>query len=114
MVRRVLFGTVEKAENRGLIDLGWRERGVMLLLIVPMFWLGLFPETALRRLHKPVLELIRVMELKTVDVSEDGEGDERALRAHDTLRAALAGAERAREGRASAGSRLAVRAGADH
>jgi NADH-quinone oxidoreductase subunit M len=114
MVRRVLFGTVEKAENRGLIDLGWRERGVMLLLIVPMFWLGIFPETALRRLHKPVLELIRVMELKTVDVSEDGEGDERALRAHDTLRAALAGAERAREGRASAGSRLAVRAGADH
>jgi NADH-quinone oxidoreductase subunit M len=102
MVRRVLFGAVEKPENRGLIDLDWRERGVMILLLVPMFWLGLFPETALRRLHKPVIELIRVMEVKTVDVIEREGGDERALRARDRLHEAVARAEGDREARLAA------------
>jgi hypothetical protein len=83
----------------------------MLLLIVPMFWLGLFPETALRRLHKPVLELIRVMELKTVDVIEGEGGDERVLRARATLHAAVARAEGARSARRTA--RDAGRAGGD-
>jgi NADH-quinone oxidoreductase subunit M len=65
MFRRVFFGPVENPENRGLIDLDLREKVVMGLMIVPMFWIGIYPDTFLRRLHPPVLELLHVMESKT-------------------------------------------------
>jgi NADH-quinone oxidoreductase subunit M len=65
MFRRVFFGPVENPENRGLIDLGLREKVVMVLMIVPMFWIGIYPDTLLRRLHPPVLDLLHVMESKT-------------------------------------------------
>jgi NADH-quinone oxidoreductase subunit M len=65
MFRRVFFGPVENPENRGLIDLGWRERAVMVAMIVPMFWIGIYPDTLLRRLHPPVLDLLHVMEAKS-------------------------------------------------
>jgi NADH-quinone oxidoreductase subunit M len=64
MYRRVFFGPVENPENRGLIDLGLREKAVMVAMIVPMVWIGIYPETFLRRLHPPVLDLLHVMEAK--------------------------------------------------
>jgi NADH-quinone oxidoreductase subunit M len=64
MFRRVFFGPVENPENRGLIDLDLREKVVMALMIVPMFWIGIHPDTFLRRLHPPVLDLLHVMESK--------------------------------------------------
>jgi NADH-quinone oxidoreductase subunit M len=65
MYRRVFFGPLENPENRGLIDLGLREQAVMVAMIVPMFWIGVYPDTLLRRLHPPVLDLLQVMEAKT-------------------------------------------------
>ena len=65
MMRRVLFGPVENPENRGLIDLGRREKAVVVALLVPIFWIGLHPETFLKRLHASVFELQRVMEERT-------------------------------------------------
>jgi NADH-quinone oxidoreductase subunit M len=62
MYRRVMFGPVENPENRGLIDLSLREKAVLVAMLVPIVWLGVHPETALRRLHPSVLELLRVME----------------------------------------------------
>jgi NADH-quinone oxidoreductase subunit M len=67
MFRRVFFGPVENPENRGLIDLDLREKAVMALMIVPMFWIGIYPDTFLRRLHPPVLDLLHVMESKTAE-----------------------------------------------
>jgi NADH-quinone oxidoreductase subunit M len=64
MFRRVFFGPVENPENRGLIDLDLREKVVMALMIVPMFFIGIHPDTFLRRLHPPVLDLLHVMESK--------------------------------------------------
>jgi len=84
MVRRVLFGPVEKAENRGLMDLDLRERAILVLILVPIFWIGIYPETFLRRLHTPVLELLRVMEQRTVAVA--GEDPERAMAALHRIR----------------------------
>ena len=43
MLRRVVFGPVTQAENRGLIDLGGREKLVMVVLLVPIFWIGIHP-----------------------------------------------------------------------
>jgi NADH-quinone oxidoreductase subunit M len=65
MFRRVFFGPVENPENRGLIDLGLREKAVLAAMLVPMFWIGVYPDTFLRRLHPPVLDLLHVMEAKS-------------------------------------------------
>jgi NADH-quinone oxidoreductase subunit M len=62
MFRRVFFGPVDNPENRRLIDLGWRERLVMVALVVPMFWIGLYPDPFLRRIERSVSELLSQVE----------------------------------------------------
>jgi len=62
MYRRVMLGPVENPENRGLIDLGLRERAVVLALLVPIVWIGVYPKPFLSRLHPPVLELLHTLE----------------------------------------------------
>ncbi len=57
MYRRVMFGPVDKPENRGLIDLSLRERFVMLAILVPMVWIGVHPETFLSRIRPSVADL---------------------------------------------------------
>jgi NADH-quinone oxidoreductase subunit M len=91
MFRRVFFGPVENPENRGLIDLGLREKAVLVILLIPIFWIGIYPETFLRRLHPPVLELLRVMESKTVQLAES---DPAAGAAASYLAAAISEGER--------------------
>jgi len=58
MYRRVMFGPVENEENRGLIDLDLREKLVLVAMVVPIFWIGIHPETFLRRIEPSVIELI--------------------------------------------------------
>ena len=62
MYRRVFFGPVEHEENRSLIDLDLREKLVMLAIVVPIFWIGLYPEALLRRIEPTVIELIERVE----------------------------------------------------
>ena len=64
MVRRMFFGPVGNPANRGLIDLSWRERIVVGLIVVPIVWIGVHPSTFLKRLHTPALELLQVMETR--------------------------------------------------
>lgn len=59
---RVLLGPLDQPENRGLIDFDWRERVVVLLLIVPILWLGLYPNPVLRRVEPPVGLLLYELE----------------------------------------------------
>jgi len=59
MYRRVMFGPVEHAENRSLIDLSLREKAVMVAMVVPMFWIGIHPAPFLRRIEPSVIELLR-------------------------------------------------------
>jgi NADH-quinone oxidoreductase subunit M len=62
MYRRVMFGPVEKAENRGLIDLDLREKVVMVALLLPIAWIGVYPDPLLRRIEPSVIELMRELE----------------------------------------------------
>lgn len=64
--RRIALGPVENPENRGLIDLGWRERGIVLTLLLPILWIGLHPNPVLRRVEPSVLELMRQMDERRV------------------------------------------------
>jgi NADH-quinone oxidoreductase subunit M len=59
MYRRVFFGPVENPENRGLIDLDLREKAVLLAMVVPIFWIGVYPNPLLRRLDGAVSEVMR-------------------------------------------------------
>jgi NADH-quinone oxidoreductase subunit M len=65
MFRRVMFGPVENPENRGLIDLGLREKVVMLALVIPIIWIGVYPNPLLRRIEPSVIELIRQIEVRS-------------------------------------------------
>jgi NADH-quinone oxidoreductase subunit M len=59
MYRRVFFGPVENPENRGLIDLDLREKAVLLAMVIPIFWIGVYPNPLLRRLDGAVSEVLR-------------------------------------------------------
>jgi NADH-quinone oxidoreductase subunit M len=62
MFRRVMFGPVDNPENRGLIDLGLREKVVMVAIVIPIIWIGVYPNPLLRRIEPSVIELIRTFE----------------------------------------------------
>lgn len=57
--RRMLFGALDKPENRELGDLGAREVGLLLPLVVLVVWLGVSPNTFLSK-TQPDLEQINV------------------------------------------------------
>jgi NADH-quinone oxidoreductase subunit M len=65
MFRRVFFGPISNPENQGLIDLDLREKVVMLAMVIPMFWIGLYPETVLRCIRPSVQEVIRQVEVRS-------------------------------------------------
>jgi NADH-quinone oxidoreductase subunit M len=62
MYRRVMLGPLESPENRGLIDLGLREKFVMAAIAIPIVWIGVYPETFLRRIEPSVMELLHRIE----------------------------------------------------
>jgi NADH-quinone oxidoreductase subunit M len=90
MYRRVMFGPVEKTENQSLIDLGVREKFVMVAMLIPIVWIGVHPETFLRRIEPSVVELLRRVE-------ERGAASG-SLSADDASGAAAAGAGAPEEG----------------
>jgi NADH-quinone oxidoreductase subunit M len=54
MVQRVFFGKITKDENRNLLDLSWREIGLMLPLLVLMVYMGVYPKPFLKRMDEPI------------------------------------------------------------
>ncbi len=58
LYQRVMFGPLEKEENRVLLDLNWREMATFVPLIILAFWIGLYPNTFLDYLHDPVNQIV--------------------------------------------------------
>lgn len=50
MYQRVIYGKVTKPENEKLLDLSWREKIIMIPLLILIFWIGVYP--------KPLIEII--------------------------------------------------------
>lgn len=59
--RRVFFGPVEEAANRGLIDLDRTERAMLLAIAIPILAIGVYPNPLLRRVEPAVLEILHQM-----------------------------------------------------
>jgi len=68
MYGRVLLGPVTNPENRGLIDLDWRERCVLLVLLVPILGLGVYPDPVLRRVEPAAIRILRQAEARSARV----------------------------------------------
>jgi NADH-quinone oxidoreductase subunit M len=62
MVRRVFFGPCDNPENLSLIDLGLREKAILVALLVPIVWIGVYPNPFLARLDASVGDLLHHME----------------------------------------------------
>ena len=58
MFRRVMFGPVDKDENRKLIDLNLREKIVLAAIVAPIIWIGVHPDPLLRRIEPTVSMLV--------------------------------------------------------
>jgi NADH-quinone oxidoreductase subunit M len=80
--RRIMFGPVERPENRSLIDLGLRERAVMVAILVPIVWIGVHPETALVKVRPAIVDLLHVMETRSAEAGAPN----RALAARGPVR----------------------------
>jgi NADH-quinone oxidoreductase subunit M len=63
MYRRVFFGPCENPENLGLIDLGLREKAILVAILVPIVWIGVYPNPFLARLDASVGDLLHQMEV---------------------------------------------------
>jgi NADH-quinone oxidoreductase subunit M len=62
MVRRVFFGPLTREANQKLVDLGAREKLVAVALVLPMFWIGLYPMPLLTAVDRSVADLLERME----------------------------------------------------
>jgi NADH-quinone oxidoreductase subunit M len=75
MFRRVMFGPLENEENRKLIDLSLREKLVLLAVAIPIVWIGVHPDTFLRRIEPSVSRLVEDVRVRSgaeVALVEDG------------------------------------------
>jgi NADH-quinone oxidoreductase subunit M len=59
LYRRVIFGTITRADLRGMLDLSIREKAVFAPLLVLVLWMGLYPNSFLRPIQASVDHLVR-------------------------------------------------------
>ena len=54
LYRRVVFGTLDKADVAGMADLSWREFALLAPIVLGVFWMGIYPETFLKPFRSDV------------------------------------------------------------
>lgn len=69
MFRRVMFGPLEKEENKQLTDLTRLEVAVMIPLVIFMFWLGLYPTPFLKEIDKGSKAILEQMKPENKSLS---------------------------------------------
>jgi NADH-quinone oxidoreductase subunit M len=69
MVQRVAFGTPNQHHQGQLFDLNEREMATMVPLVVLVFWIGLFPNPLLTRMHASVAHILDRSQQEERDVT---------------------------------------------
>lgn len=54
MYQRVIFGEIKNPKNRELIDLSFREKVVLLPMVIMILWMGIYSQSFLRRMDVSV------------------------------------------------------------
>lgn len=70
MFQRVMFGPLENEENKKLVDLNAREIGLLIPLVIFMFWIGIHPVNFTKYSENQVTELIITSKEKSLAVLE--------------------------------------------
>jgi NADH-quinone oxidoreductase subunit M len=70
MYQRVFFGPCTDERNLALKDLSWRELGLMLPLLVFIFWMGVQPAPWLSRMEPDIEELLRTHRQEVAEAAE--------------------------------------------
>lgn len=60
MYKRVFFGEVQSTAVATMVDIGWLDRFVFILLAIPLLWIGLYPEPLLDFMHATVGHLLNL------------------------------------------------------
>ena len=68
MYQRVMFGPVTNEKNRGLPDLSGREFWTLAPVILFIVWIGVYPNTFLRKLDVSVTELLARAQARTISM----------------------------------------------
>jgi NADH-quinone oxidoreductase subunit M len=59
LYRRVIFGTITRADLRGILDLSPREKAVFAPLLALVLWMGIYPSSFLRPIQVSVDHLVQ-------------------------------------------------------
>jgi NADH-quinone oxidoreductase subunit M len=59
LYRRVIFGTITRADLRGILDLNLREKLMFAPLLAIVLWMGVYPTSFLRPIHASVDHLVK-------------------------------------------------------
>jgi len=62
LVQRVFFGPITVEENRNVPEIAWNEIAALVPLIILMVWIGLYPNTFLRRMEPSVKQLLATVQ----------------------------------------------------
>jgi len=58
MYQRVFLGEVTEDKNRAIPDCNWREKGMMIAVVVVILWMGIYPQPFLRRMDQTVNRMV--------------------------------------------------------
>jgi NADH-quinone oxidoreductase subunit M len=62
LYQRTMFGTLDREENRRLVDLSGREILTLVPLVLVSFWIGVYPKPFFAILDEPVQRIVRQVE----------------------------------------------------
>ncbi len=60
MYKRVFFGEVASEKIASLVDVNWLDRGIFVLLVIPIFLIGLYPKPLLNIFHSSIGHLLEL------------------------------------------------------
>ena len=66
MFQKLFLGPVDKEENRSLKDINWREIGILVPLLVFIFWIGLYPQPFFNLMAPAVDKLVATLQVAAV------------------------------------------------
>lgn len=76
MFQRVMFGPLTNKENESLTDLNAREIGLLVPMVIFMFWIGIHPVDFTRYSEAQVTELITASQDKSMAILEESRNED--------------------------------------
>jgi len=61
LIQRVFFGPITNEENRNVPEIAWNEIAALVPLVILMVWIGVRPNTFLRKMTPSVQQLLQIV-----------------------------------------------------